>query len=113
MGVMARRPLGAVALAALALLAACQRSPREPGDDQRSAAGEVLSGSVSDAMIPYDTLTSEPPLAAPRAGRAGRGSEAGQGDAAAGAAPAPTEPPQDQPAPTSSLNPPAAPPPGA
>lgn len=33
--------------------------------DQRTAAGEILPGSISDSMLPYDTVRSQPPLAPP------------------------------------------------
>lgn len=46
----------------LALLAGCHKSAQ---NDQRSASGEVLQGTVSDAMLPLDKLKSEPPLLAP------------------------------------------------
>jgi hypothetical protein len=41
-------------------LAACGR--KEP-DASAKAAGEILEGSVSDAMLPFDTVRSQPPLA--------------------------------------------------
>ncbi|HEX8055139.1 MAG TPA: hypothetical protein VF481_00650, partial [Novosphingobium sp.] len=50
------------ALAALPLaLAACkgEKKPAEAG----TAQGEILQGSVSDAMLPLDTVRSQPPLA--------------------------------------------------
>ncbi|MGH6787732.1 MAG: hypothetical protein ACREBO_12965 [Novosphingobium sp.] len=50
----------AVSLALLAGLAGCQG---EKKDDNRSAEGEILPGSVSDAMLPLDTVRSQPPLA--------------------------------------------------
>jgi hypothetical protein len=53
-----------VVLIGLALplaLAACKEGEK-PKQDAR-AAGEILPGSASDAMIPYDTLRSQPPLA--------------------------------------------------
>jgi hypothetical protein len=31
-------------------------------NDQRTAEGEILPGSISDAMIPYDTVRSQPPF---------------------------------------------------
>lgn len=52
------------ALVPLALLAACGDKPASEGDD-RSASGEVLEGTISDAMLPLDQLTSEPPLLEP------------------------------------------------
>lgn len=50
-----------IALAAFTALSGCDK----PDPTSRSATGEVLEGTVSDAMLPADTLTSEPPLAAP------------------------------------------------
>lgn len=50
-------PLAAMALA----LAACQ-AEKKP-DTKAAAGGEVLPGSLSDAMLPIDTVRSQPPLA--------------------------------------------------
>ena len=52
------------AMVPLALLAACGE---EPADDGRAASGEVLEGTVSDAMLPLDRVQSEPPLEDPEA----------------------------------------------
>ena len=52
-------------LAIAALLAACGAEPA--ADDSREAQGEVLEGTVSDAMLPLDTVRSQPPLAEPEA----------------------------------------------
>ena len=57
-----KRPI--LALLPLALLAACSE---EPTDDGRAASGEVLEGTVSDAMLPLDRVQSEPPLEDPEA----------------------------------------------
>ncbi len=46
----------------LALLAACDKPAQ---NDERSASGEVLQGTISDAMLPLDKLKSQPPLLAP------------------------------------------------
>ena len=54
-----------MALAPLALLAACNEDA--PVDDGRSASGEVLEGTISDAMLPLDRVQSEPPLEDPDA----------------------------------------------
>ncbi len=43
------------------MIAACQG--RKQPHDKREAGGEVLPGSVSDAMLPIDTVRSQPPLA--------------------------------------------------
>jgi len=50
------------ALALLALLAACG-DKKDGGPERKTAAGEVLGGSISDAMLPLDTVQSQsPPL---------------------------------------------------
>ena len=55
-------PLRLAALAPLALLAACNGSG-EKGPERKTAAGEVLGGSISDSMLPLDTVQSQsPPL---------------------------------------------------
>ena len=48
----------------LAWLAACNDAPADEG---RAATGEVLEGTISDAMLPVDRVTSEPPLEDPEA----------------------------------------------
>ena len=48
----------------LALLAACGGSGTS-ADDERSATGEVLEGTISDEMLPLATVTSQPPLLPP------------------------------------------------
>ena len=55
-------PVRLVALAPLALLAACNGSG-DKGPERKTAAGEVLGGSISDSMLPLDTVQSQsPPL---------------------------------------------------
>lgn len=49
-----------ILLAPLVALAACNNSG--PENDKRSATGEVLQGTTTDAMIPLGHLTSHPPL---------------------------------------------------
>jgi hypothetical protein len=61
---MARKSL--VALILLAGLSACGEKKAVKNDDQRTASGQILPGSISDAMIPYDALTSQPPVAPPK-----------------------------------------------
>ena len=46
----------------LVLLTACNKTAK---NDERSASGEVLQGTISDDMLPVDKLKSEPPLLAP------------------------------------------------
>lgn len=50
-----------VILPVLAVLAGC--GSQETQAPKGSSFGEVLPGSASDAMLPYDTATSAPPLA--------------------------------------------------
>lgn len=58
------------AILALALLAAsCGDQAAAPAEQGGEASGEVLAGSISDAMIPLDQLESEAPFA-PRQGPA-------------------------------------------
>lgn len=55
-------PVRLSALAPLVLLAACNGSG-EKGPERKTAAGEVLGGSISDSMLPLDTVQSQsPPL---------------------------------------------------
>jgi hypothetical protein len=91
----------ALLLAALALLAACNKS----GDANASASGEVLQGTISDDMLPLDKLTSEAPLAEPTAAASGKpGSAAAAPGAAADTAAADTgeEPGEAAPSPAAS-----------
>lgn len=79
-----RKALLWTCLAGLPLaLAACQgeKKARQGG----SAEGEILPGSASDAMLPYDTVRSQPPLAPiPVAtGKAARSKGGGADDEAA------------------------------
>jgi hypothetical protein len=51
------------ALALLALLSGCGEKKSADGPERKTAAGEVLGGSISDAMLPLATVTSQsPPL---------------------------------------------------
>ena len=52
-------------LLAAALVAACGGEASD--DDGRLASGEVLEGTISDAMLPIDRVRSEPPLEDPEA----------------------------------------------
>jgi hypothetical protein len=54
------RLIAAVALCVL--LAACDWLQGEE-DDDRTASGQVLEGTISDSMLPLDTVRSQPPLA--------------------------------------------------
>lgn len=77
--------IGALVLA----LAACK------GDDRKAtggnAQGEILPGSASDAMVPFDTVKSQAPLAPRSEGGAktdGKGAGKPQDDGSEAAAPA-------------------------
>ena len=89
----------AMIVSCLALaLAACKGDEKAVGGN---ASGEILPGSVSDAMLPLDTVTSQAPLA-PKTETAEKADTAKPHRAAAGPAPkpslAPAEQPDDQPA---------------
>lgn len=47
----------------IALPLALSACGEKKAEDKASAAGEILPGSISDAMLPLDTVRSEPPLA--------------------------------------------------
>jgi hypothetical protein len=82
-----------ICVAALAVATgACKDKKAAPGEAAPS--GDVLPGSASDAMLPYDTVRSQPPLApqtesAARPGAKGVASEAAEAGAAASEAAAP------------------------
>ena len=83
----------AFAFGALLLLSACgeDAAPAE-AEGESEAAGEVLEGTISDAMLPIDQTRSQAPLAAPEPGQEGGGGNAvGTGDAADSQAAAPAE----------------------
>ena len=69
----------AFALLPLGLLAACDRERAEEG----AATGEVLEGTVSDAMLPLDRVRSEAPLEDPEAFAQVQEKAAAEGAAAA------------------------------
>jgi hypothetical protein len=76
--------------AALLALGACGKEKKP--DESRTAQGEVLPGSASDAMLPLDTVRSQPPLAPVEVASGKPGSKAGTPDATASeAAPGATE----------------------
>ena len=70
------------ALVAALAVAGCDWG-KKPAD-QRSAAGEVLSGSVGDAMIRYDQLKSQPPLAPEHPAATGNPTSADESDTPSG-----------------------------
>jgi len=68
-------------LAAALALAACGEEAEVAGGEGQ-ASGEVLEGSISDAMLPLDQLTSSAPIATPSPTQ---GAAAADGDAEADA----------------------------
>jgi hypothetical protein len=90
------RPLAATTLAAL-LLTGCGDGNRKDGP-ARSAEGEILGQSVSDAMLPLDRVRSQAPLA-PRSAEPGETKKDAKpaGDAA--------EKPSEAPAPAAAESP--------
>lgn len=77
------RKYAALAAPLLLALSACSEEPAPAAvDGEREASGEVLEGTISDAMLPVDELRSQPPLAAPEP------SETGSASAPSSAAPA-------------------------
>jgi hypothetical protein len=99
-------------LAALPLtLAACQDEKAPP--QRGNAEGEILPASVSDAMLPYDTVRSQPPLA-PMPVATGKGSGKTQGNTpdetdSPGSAEAAQESPTPVPAPPAGASQPSSP----
>jgi hypothetical protein len=73
-------------LAPAALLGACDQTTEETS----ATPGEVLEGSISDAMLPIDQVRSEPPLEDPAVfeteSESGRPGAAASGDGAEGEA---------------------------
>jgi hypothetical protein len=83
-----------LALLPIALLAACGGG-KDKAEKGGGAAGQVAEGTISDAMLPLDTVKSEPPLAAPESlasgspGAKAKGGAAAAADAAADTGPSP------------------------
>jgi len=72
------------------LLAGCGGSKQE--NDARTASGEVLDGTISDAMLPIERTNSQPPLMRERAS-ASDGTEGDEAAEEAGDAPLTAEQP--------------------
>ncbi len=87
----------------IGLLAACGDGGT-PSDDERSATGEVLEGTISDSMLPLATVTSQPPLLAPEE-QEGDGRTSRVGGGASGSATAAGESAQADAAPASEERP--------
>lgn len=74
-------------------LAGCGAKKSPKAEDQRTASGQILPGSISDAMIAYDALTSQPPMAPRAAPAVAAVAESAGGDAPPEAAPSPAAEP--------------------
>lgn len=81
-----KRTITAATILALALLATACKDDTAPADSCGEAAGEVLGGEISDAMIPLEQLESQAPLA-PRAAPSATDVDAEQPEVAGEAAP--------------------------
>lgn len=75
--------------ACLAAIAVSGCSSEQPSG-KATAGGEILEGSASDAMLPLDTVRSQPPLA-PRATESGKAADSASPDAASSEAADPAE----------------------
>lgn len=79
-----------ILLALLAALAACGGTDEGAEGERRTAAGEVLGGTISDDMLPLDTVTSQsPPLR--ETGKSGDSAASGEERSAGQEAPEPAE----------------------
>jgi hypothetical protein len=93
-----------IVITAVLALAACGETKKAPSAG--TAGGEVLPGSASDAMLPIDSVRSQPPLAPktqPSGTKGGKPDSAGKSpatepalDAEAPAAEEPAPPPAEQ-----------------
>ena len=84
-------------LSLLVGLAACGEKPAEaPANDRRGAEGEVLGGTISDAMLPLATVRSESPPMEPAPASPSAGEEPAE---SGGEAPAPSPEPAAEPQP--------------
>ncbi|WAT19212.1 hypothetical protein OZN62_06505 [Aurantiacibacter sp. MUD11] len=98
---MTMRPYSKMLLfAPVLLLAACgDEAEVDTEDDGREASGEVLEGSISDAMLPVDRVRSQAPLVvaspAPASPAAEEGEAAAEDPAATSAEPAAVEAPAE------------------
>jgi hypothetical protein len=85
----------ALLLALPLALAACGQQAATPAEQGKAASGEVLPGSISDAMIPLEQLDSQAPLAPRQAQAEGDDIDAEQPEVTPveGVEGAPAEPP--------------------
>lgn len=79
----------ALIFAGLTALTACGDKSETAGPERRSAAGEVLGGEVTDAMLPLDTVRSTSPADASAVAGAKASADAPTGPPPADDAPSP------------------------
>ena len=89
-----RRQLLATAMLACLIVAGCERKAEE----RTKASGEVLEGTISDAMIATDAVRSEPPLAPRKTDAPDTKGGKAQAKPADGTEPAETPAPEPSPA---------------
>ena len=90
------RPVLIMALV-LSVLVSCGKKKQEAAS-RATAVGEVLPGSVSDSMLPLDTVRSQPPLAPKSEPSAGKGGKAHASDQPSSDSPAEADPAAEAPA---------------
>jgi hypothetical protein len=64
------------------LLAGCGGGSDSDKADKRTASGEVLEGTISDAMLPLETVKSQPPLLKVQPAEEQTNEEGAEGDGA-------------------------------
>ena len=89
-----RRQLLATAMLACLIVAGCERKAEE----RSKASGEVLEGTISDAMIATDAVRSEPPLAPRKTDAPGAGADKAKATTADEAVPDASPTPEPSPA---------------
>lgn len=101
-------PIRLFALSLLTVAVSGCGEKQTEGPERKTAAGEVLGGSISDAMLPLDTVQSQSPPLRESAADSGDGSESR--DDKGEAAPPPASSPTSEPAAeaSASASPPAA-----
>ena len=89
-----------IAIPCLMALALAGCGDKTAPDKTAAAGGQVLPGSASDAMLPQDTVRSQPPLAKPTGDGDGEAKgDSGKADRATAETPKPDKPKPDRPKP--------------
>lgn len=85
--------LTVLSLVAVLVTACSSETPATSEDDNELAKGEILGGSISDAMLPLESVTSQSPPLAAQPVTAGDPATSADGDEAEGDADMAAEPP--------------------